>query len=63
MDGIELAQAARKDSPRMPIIMVTAYKDRDVEAEAGRAGVRRVLHKPFDIDELVAAIRSSLAAA
>ena len=62
MDGLELAAAAHKARPRLPIVMVTAFNDREMEGAARDAGVGHVVHKPFDIDELVAAVESGLPA-
>jgi CheY-like chemotaxis protein len=60
MDGLELAQRARAARPRMPIIMVTAYNDRELEAQAHEKGIEKVVRKPFDIAELVQAIETRL---
>ena len=51
MTGIELAQAARKRAPDMPIIMVTGYAEEGVSADAGV--ITQILRKPFKIDALV----------
>lgn len=61
MDGLELAQRAHAARPLMPIIMVTAYNDRELESQAHARGVGQVVHKPFDIAELVKAIETRLA--
>lgn len=60
MDGLQLVAAARRQSPRLPIVMVTAYKDAEVERQAGLLGVRAVVHKPFDVAEFVDAVQSGL---
>lgn len=60
MDGLQLTQAVRRDSPSTPVIMVTAFRDRDVEDAAEGLGIGRVVHKPFDIAELVDAVRAGL---
>lgn len=60
MDGLELAQRARQARPGMPIIMVTAYNDRELESQAHAKGIGKVVHKPFDIAELVKAIETRL---
>jgi DNA-binding response OmpR family regulator len=43
----------------VPIIMVSAYDDR-VQAEALEQGAVAVLGKPFDGEDLLAAVRSAL---
>ena len=60
MDGLELAQRAQAARPGMPIIMVTAYNDRELESQAHAKGIGKVVHKPFDIAELVKAIEHRL---
>jgi DNA-binding NarL/FixJ family response regulator len=42
--------------PRTPVIVATAHSD--ARADADRLGVRVVI-KPFDVDELVAAVREA----
>lgn len=62
MDGLELANEVRRTRPRLPVVMVTAYRDSDMEEVALEQGIRQVVHKPFDIEELVLAVESSLGA-
>ncbi|MFO1532476.1 MAG: response regulator [Thermoplasmatota archaeon] len=62
MDGLQLAEAATASDPGLPVIMVTAFNDREVEARAEEIGVRTVLHKPFALERLVAAVQSELGA-
>ncbi|MGA1825663.1 MAG: response regulator [bacterium] len=37
-----------------PVILITAFGDKDLHAAAEKKGIKAVFDKPFDIDELVA---------
>jgi serine/threonine protein kinase len=59
--GIELVRRVRERSPSTQIVIVTGGGS-GVEREAARAlGVRHFVVKPFEVDELVAAIRAAIA--
>ena len=59
-DGCELMRAIRRlpavDGGRVPAIAFTAAQDRDTLLRALHCGFTAVLHKPLDVDALVAAI-------
>jgi signal transduction histidine kinase/ActR/RegA family two-component response regulator len=59
MNGVEVVTAARQRAPDMPIILATGYAD--MEAVEKVVDPERVLRKPFQIDELEAAVRTALA--
>jgi len=52
MSGLELLGKIREDHPYLPVVLMTAYGEREVEEEAKRLGVGAFLTKPFDIDHL-----------
>ncbi|MEW6441611.1 MAG: response regulator [bacterium] len=56
MDGLELLGRIQRSHPRSMKVLVTAYGDRRICAEARRLGVREVLEKPLTAE----ALRSSL---
>jgi two-component system, response regulator PdtaR len=58
MDGIDAARAMLEERP-IPIVMITAYSQRDVVARAVEAGVFGYLVKPFREDDLVPAIETA----
>lgn len=61
MTGAEVARLARAKRPDLPIIFATGYSESDViEAAVGKEAV--VLHKPFKVGDLAAALRGALAA-
>ncbi|HEX4486105.1 MAG TPA: response regulator transcription factor [Terriglobales bacterium] len=45
MNGLDAATQLKKDSPRVPIVMLTMFKDKFLEERAYRAGVSLVLSK------------------
>ncbi len=62
LDGFTLSKMLRRDSKlgRIPVIFLTA-KDRPRDIVDGiNAGARHYLTKPFDRDDLVAMVRSTL---
>ncbi|HTW36596.1 MAG TPA: response regulator [Rhizomicrobium sp.] len=59
MDGFSLARFAREVRPDLPVLFMTGYMGADVPANIPDA---KVLQKPFDPDDLLAAIEVLLAA-
>ena len=60
LDGIEAARRILDERP-IPIVMVTAYGERDVVARAVEAGVFGYLVKPFRETDLLPAIETARA--
>jgi len=58
MDGFSLARLAREIRPDLPVLFMTGYMGADVPANIPDA---KVLQKPFDPDDLLAAIETMLA--
>jgi CheY-like chemotaxis protein len=56
MGGLEVAKAAKAIAPRVPIIVVTGWADRDDIASARGKHVDAVLIKPVDPDALAEAV-------
>ncbi|MBT9252442.1 MAG: response regulator [Brockia lithotrophica] len=52
MSGLELLRKIRDTHPHLPVVLMTAYGERDIEEEAKRLGVHAFLIKPFDIEHL-----------
>jgi CheY-like chemotaxis protein len=59
MNGAEVADAARRRRPELPIILVTGYADTTALTSAVEAG-SVVLRKPVELDELEATLRDRL---
>ena len=62
MNGLETATMLKKTSPRLPIVMLTAFKDRFLEQQAFNAGVSWVLSKTEDVSTVVDFARILLSA-
>src|SRR6202050_3625428 len=60
MDGIALLERAKERTPEMPVIMVTAVHDISVALSAIRNGAYDYLLKPFEREQLLAAVRRAL---
>jgi DNA-binding NtrC family response regulator len=50
----------RRLSPKMPIILMTAYGSETLDAEARSRGACAVINKPFDMSALPALVQSAL---
>lgn len=55
LDGAEIARRARALDPRLPVLMITGSRGEAAEP-AGRAGIHRLLDKPFRVEDLVAVV-------
>ena len=60
MDGLELVQRCQQLRPDSPVVLMTGYGDRDLEAEASKRGAYAFLHKPVDADVLLSVISRAL---
>jgi FixJ family two-component response regulator len=60
MTGLELHRRLVASGKPIPTILITAYPDERVRAQALNAGVCCYLTKPFDESELLACIHSAL---
>lgn len=60
MDGLEILRRLRFIEPDTKVIMMTAYGELDLMKEATALGVVIHFTKPFDIEELKAAVRAQL---
>ncbi|MFO0553824.1 MAG: response regulator [Polyangiaceae bacterium] len=61
LTGIEILRQLRAQHWTTPIIIMTAFADADIVAEAGRYGTS-VLSKPFSLDELTSRVAAELVA-
>jgi FixJ family two-component response regulator len=62
MSGIELKQHLTASQNAVPVIMITARHDRDLEGKALASGAACFLRKPFDADLLIGSVESALKA-
>jgi PAS domain S-box-containing protein len=52
LSGLDVARAIRDAQPDIPVILVSGYINEDLRAQADEIGVRELLPKPFEIEEL-----------
>src|SRR5688500_15846030 len=57
MDGLETARRIHQEHPRVGVVMLTAYDDRQFVVEAVRAGARGYVLKARDAEHLVQTVR------
>lgn len=58
--GIELLQRVKAAKPELPVIVITGHGEIALAVEAMKIGAADFLEKPFDDDNLLAAVRSAL---
>lgn len=58
--GLDIAEGLQLSRKQVPVILITGFGDPETHAEALRIGAHCVLDKPFDLDDLRAAIRLAL---
>ena len=63
LTGLDLLAALRCTRLETPVILMTAFGDEEVHAEARSLGATAVLAKPFDLDELHAAVQKAMLSA
>ncbi|WLT30669.1 response regulator [Geothrix sp. PMB-07] len=59
-NGATVARMAHKAAPDLPVVVLTAFTDEDMEANLLRLGARAVLHKPITPEQLNQAIQEVL---
>jgi len=58
--GMDVLALARKASPSVPVIMITAHGEVETAVEAMKKGAYDFISKPFDEDELLASVKKAL---
>ncbi|MEK6698629.1 MAG: response regulator [Nitrospirota bacterium] len=56
--GVELVGYIKKRFPNIPVIVMTAFGDRDLELRLHELGIAGYLEKPLDLETVVARILS-----
>lgn len=59
-NGIDVLRTIKRDSPDLPVIMITAYDSSQVAFKASREGAESYVTKPWDNDKLLLEIRNLL---
>jgi FixJ family two-component response regulator len=60
MGGLELQCRVRLERPDLPVIFMTAHHDDGVQQRALDGGAACFIHKPFDAQDLLGAVRTAL---
>ena len=60
ISGIDLLRRLKKTNPDLPVIVITGHGDITLAVEAMKIGAVDFLEKPFDDDQLIAAVRAAL---
>lgn len=58
--GIELLEGLLCATEAIPTILITGFPDAQIRADAEELGAECVMEKPFDLDELRAAVHTAL---
>jgi FixJ family two-component response regulator len=61
LSGLEVARQVRARRCPVPLIMITASDDAEMESAAAAAGARCLLRKPFSTDALLVAVHDAVA--
>jgi len=56
--GLEIARAIRDALPELPVILVSGYVNQELRTRAAAAGVRELISKPQDLEELRDAVQN-----
>ena len=56
--GLDLLAELRRSDWSLPVILITGFGDEEVHYEGERLGAAMVFDKPFDIDDLVNAVKT-----
>lgn len=60
LTGLEMLQALYEEGLRIPAILMTAHGSEQIAVDAFRLGIRDYVIKPFEVDEMTAAIERAL---
>jgi DNA-binding NtrC family response regulator len=58
--GLDLIKGVRYLDPKVPIILITGYGSPELRQEAAQLGVNDYLDKPFNVGDLLSAVRRCL---
>lgn len=61
LTGIEMLHWVKRECPEVPVILITAFGDRQTHQRAAQLGAQAVVNKPFDVEELRTQVAVALA--
>jgi CheY-like chemotaxis protein len=53
MDGVQAFSEIKRLDPKVTVVMMTAYDEKDLAEKALSQGARTCLYKPFDMEQLL----------
>jgi len=56
-NGATVAKMVKRSNPEIPVMILTAFRDEEVQANLLKFGVKRIIYKPIKCEELVAAVK------
>ena len=59
-NGASLARMVQKVNPDLPVVILTAYRDKEMETNLRKFGVKRTLYKPISAELLNQAVKDIL---
>lgn len=57
-DGFKIVEAARSSSPDIPVIMMSAYGNRDIQEEVVAHKINYFLNKPLSVEHVASLVES-----
>ncbi len=63
VNGLTVAKMVQKANPKIPVVILSAIRDAELEVTLGKFGVKRILGKPIDAESLVQAVKDVMAGA
>ena len=60
MSGLDLMKRLTAQGSTIPVVLITARSDANLEAKAAAAGAACLLRKPFEIDELIECVEGAV---
>ncbi|MBA4257269.1 MAG: DNA-binding response regulator [Polaromonas sp.] len=61
LDGLDVLQALRRDHPRLPVLMLSTYPEKQYAVRCIKLGACGYLNKSADPDDMLAAVRKGAA--
>jgi CheY-like chemotaxis protein len=59
LSGLGILHALKRARWSLPVVVMTAVNDESIEVVAMRLGAVGILHKPFDMDDLMTAVQNA----
>ncbi len=60
MDGIDILKAVKRDTPEVPVVIISGHGNVEIAVAAIKQGAYDFIEKPFNIDQLMVVIRRAM---